>query len=159
MKDLLIFERPAALGLNVRQFLDTLEEQIGASLIAAGCALRSTSTGIALLLHNESGLSVADIAARLRISHQLTTQRVGWVVDNGFAGLTRDPADGHRQLVALTAEGRRECGKLESHLVELDRAYNELFAEIEINLCQAVRLAEKALQARPLAVRIDAARS
>lgn len=155
MTDLPIFERPAALGLNVRQLLETLEVQIGASLAVAGCALRSTTTGIALLLYKESGLSVADIAGRLRISHQLTTQRVGWLVANGFAQLALDPADGRRHIVTLTAEGQHECGKLEAHLVDLDRAYNELFAEIELNLCQAVRRAEQALLARPLAVRIS----
>jgi DNA-binding MarR family transcriptional regulator len=125
------------------------------ALVEKGLNIISKTMGIVQLLYSEGAKSQADIADRLKYSHQLTAQRLSWLYDNEFIVSERDPKDARRRLVQLTLAGLQEGEKLQAFLPRLIEAYDGLFEEIEIDLDAAVQKADRALQETPLKARMS----
>ena len=99
MTDSQFLETRAAFALRVKQLHDRLSEQLDAAMAKCGLLIPGKTTGIVQLLYSEGPRSKADIADRLRYSHQLTTQRLAWLLKHGMAETNPDPEDGRRQIV------------------------------------------------------------
>lgn len=103
---------------------------------------RSLST--LLLLRKEGVLSVTDIAERLRFTHPLIITLLKRLEDLGLTEVTRDPQDGRRRLIALTAKGVGEAALVEEATTIMGHAYADLFSEIEVDLLGAIARLEEA---------------
>lgn len=145
----------AAFALRTKHLVDRLYDQMADALVEKGLNIISKTMGIVQLLYSEGAKSQADIAERLKYSHQLTAQRLSWLYDNEFAVSERDPKDARRRLVQLTSAGLAEGEKLQAFLPRLIEAYDALFEEIEIDLDAAVQKADRALQETPLKARMS----
>lgn len=145
----------AAFALRTKHLVDRLYDQMADALVERGLIIISKTMGIVQLLYSEGAKSQADIADRLKYSHQLTAQRLSWLYDNAFVFSERDPKDARRRLVQLTAAGVVEGKKLQAFLPLLIEAYDDLFKEIEIDLDAAVQKADRALQEIPLKTRMS----
>ncbi|MEQ9315017.1 MAG: hypothetical protein RLN72_04140, partial [Henriciella sp.] len=149
----------AAFALRTKHLVDRLDDQIADALIEKGLKIVTKTMGIVQLLYSEGAKSQADIADRLKYSHQLTAQRLAWLYDNDFAISERDPSDARRRLVQLTSAGMSEGKKLQSFLPKLIDAYQSLFEEIEIDLDAAIQRAHRALDGTPLKTRMVSLRT
>lgn len=147
-------ETEAAFALRTKQLVDRIYDQMADALVEGGLNIISKTMGIVQLLYSEGAKSQADIAERLKYSHQLTAQRLAWLYDNKFVVSERDPNDARRRLVQLTSNGISEGKKLQAFLPLLIEAYDALFDEIEIDLDAAVQKADRALRAKPLKARM-----
>lgn len=145
----------AAFALRTKHLVDRLYDQMADALVDKGLSIISKTMGIVQLLYSEGAKSQADIAERLKYSHQLTAQRLSWLYDNEFVVSERDPKDARRRLVQLTSTGLQEGEKLQAFLPRLIKAYDALFEEIEIDLDAAVQKADRALQENPLKARMS----
>ena len=145
----------AAFALRTKHLVDRLYDQLADALVEKGLIIISKTMGIVQLLYSEGAKSQADIAERLKYSHQLTAQRLSWLYDNEFVVSERDPEDARRRLVQLTSAGLQEGEKLQAFLPQLIEAYDALFEEIEIDLDAAVQKADRALQENPLIARMS----
>lgn len=148
------FDGPAAFGMRVRHLLDTIELQISESLQLSGCKIPATTTGIVLLLFGTDDVSLADIAKRLKYSHQLATKRVGLLESEGYVRIESDPNDGRRRQVKLTKNGMRQGKKLVEYLGGLERAFNDVFDDIGMDALEVVLGVDAALSGQTLAARI-----
>lgn len=159
MNPLDYFNGPAAFGMRVRHLLDVTEAQLEASLEASSCNIRATTTGIVLLLYGNEGLSIADIAKRLRYSHQLATKRVHIIEEARIAVVRNDPKDGRRRIVVLTRKGKAEARKLVEFLKVLEKAFQSVFDDIGSNALDVVISVDEALRGHSLAARISPPRT
>ncbi len=144
----------AAFALRVTQLSDRLYEQMAQALVERGLKIVTKTMGIVQLIYSEGPASQSDIAKRLRYSHQLTAQRLAWLYKHGFADTQRDPRDGRRTLISLTATGEREGKKLQDFLPGLIAAYRDLFRELDINLDALIQRADQALLDRSISQRM-----
>jgi DNA-binding MarR family transcriptional regulator len=144
----------AAFALRAKQLVDRLYDQMAEALIERGLKIISKTMGIVQLLYSEGAQSQAQIADRLKYSHQLTAQRLAWLYDNEVVVSERDPSDARRRLVQLTPAGIEEGKKLQAFLPELIDAYDALFEEIGIDLDAAIQKADCALEQTPLKERM-----
>ncbi|MEL6369803.1 MAG: hypothetical protein AAFR03_03690 [Pseudomonadota bacterium] len=140
----------AAFALRAKQLAERLYDQMADALPEKGLRIASKTMGIVQLLYSEGSKSQADIAGRLRYSHQLTAQRLAWLYEHEFAVSVPDENDARRRIIQLTASGLSEGKKLQSFLPELTAAYEALFTEIGINLDAAIQKADQALDNNPL---------
>lgn len=147
----------AAFALHVKQLQDRLNDQMEEAMAQCGLAIPGKTTGIVQLLYSEGACSKAQIAARLRYSHQLATQRLDWLLKHDMAVAETDPDDRRRQVVKLTRAGIAQAKKLQAFLPRLGSAYSHLFGELGFDLDAAVLQASRALDAAPLAARLPAA--
>lgn len=144
----------AAFALRTKQLVDRLDDQIADALVEHGLKIISKTMGIVQLLFSEGAKSQAEIAGRLKYSHQLIAQRLTWLYENKFAASERDPNDARRRLVQLTPAGMAEGRKLQSFLPLLIEAYDALFEEIGIDLDGAIHQANRAVEQTPLKARM-----
>ncbi len=147
-------ETEAAFALRVKQLADRLYDQMADALVERELKIISKTMGIVQLLYSEGAKSQAEIADRLKYSHQLAAQRLAWLYENDFVVAKRDPSDARRRLVQLTSAGMAEGKKLQTFLPVLIRAYDGLFEEISIDLDAAIQKAERALAESPLKARM-----
>jgi len=71
--------------------------------------------------------SISDAADALCLQLHSTTELVGRAVEDGLVERRRDPADGRRVVLALTAEGERKLAELSAlHRTELQRFTEEM---------------------------------
>lgn len=144
----------AAFGLRAKCLVDRIYDQLADALFERSLKIISKTMGIVQLLYSDGAKSQADIADRLRYSHQLTAQRLAWLSENDFVAFSRDPSDARRRLVQLTPAGMAEGKKLQSFLPALTRAYHDLFEEIAIDLDEVIQQADRALEEKPLKARM-----
>jgi len=153
MSDIPFFDSRAAFAMRMDQLFTLLYDQMEDGLKARGLTLRGYVTGTVQTLFHAGPKSVSELAAEMKLSHQLATQRVKYLVDQGFAKIDPDPDDKRRKLVSLTDVGRVEAEKLQEFIPALMSAYDDLFAEVGVDMHQAVLVATKSLEARPLVQR------
>ncbi len=148
------FEKHGAFGMYVRRLHDVITTQLEESLIDAGCSLKGTTTSIVWLLRNQGPLSLTDISKQLRYSHQLATQRIGWLEKRKLVHVSTDRTDKRRKIIKLTKAGLRECSIFEKHIAALEQMYTDIFTEIDVDAMAVVRSVEAALLSRTISERI-----
>jgi DNA-binding MarR family transcriptional regulator len=155
MSEIPFFTSNAAFAMRVGQLSSLLYEQMEHCLISRGLKLRGYTTSIVQTLHHAGPQSITELAESLQLSHQLASQRVKWLVGEGFVSIERGAQDRRRRIVTLTADGTAEAEKLQGFLPVLAAAYADLFDEIGLDVNRAVLDATAALGDRPLAIRCD----
>jgi DNA-binding MarR family transcriptional regulator len=154
MKEIPFFATSAAFAMRVGQLAAMIYEQMDGFLAAQGVKLPGYTTSIVQTLFHAGPQSISDLAVRLRLSHQLASQRVQWLVRAGFATVASG-TDRRVRIVKLTRAGRAEADKLQRFLPMIEAAYGDLFDEIGLDLHDAVVRASAALADRPLATRFE----
>jgi DNA-binding MarR family transcriptional regulator len=92
---------------EVRSVIGRLRRRIRAAAGTEDISLTQASV-LARLTDNE-GLTTSDLAAVEGMRHQSMATTVAALADLGLVERRRDPGDGRRLLIALTAEGRRRA--------------------------------------------------
>lgn len=155
MSEIPFFSGQAAFALRVRQASVTLYEQMDLCLQAYELKLPAYATSLVQALYHRGPASVSTLAEELGLSHQLASQRLRWLADEGLVGIGENPADRRRRLVSLTAAGQVEAEKLQTFLPKLERAYGDLFEEVGMDLHKGMVDARAALTASPLLARMQ----
>ncbi|MES2123356.1 MAG: MarR family transcriptional regulator [Gemmatimonadota bacterium] len=150
MQEIPFFATSAAFAMRVGQLASTLYEQMDDCLLSEGLKLPGYATSIVQSLHHGGPQSISGLAQRLQLSHQLASQRVNWLVAAGLAASAPGKADRRVRVIRLTKLGQAEAEKLQAFLPRIDRAYTSLFAELGLDLHQAMLRASAALEERPL---------
>ena len=155
MKEIPFFATSAAFAMRVGQLATTIYEQMDGWLASQGVKLPGYTTSIVQALFHGGPQSISDLAVRLQLSHQLASQRVQWLVREGFAAVASGTEDRRIRIVKLTRPGRAEAEKLQRFLPMLEIAYDDLFDHVGLDLHDAVVRASVALAERPLAIRFE----
>jgi DNA-binding MarR family transcriptional regulator len=92
---------------EVRSVIGRLRRRVRAAAGTEDISLTQASV-LARLTDNE-GLTTSDLAAVEGMRHQSMATTVAALADLGLVERRRDPGDGRRLLIALTAEGRRRA--------------------------------------------------
>ncbi|CAG6398570.1 MarR family transcriptional regulator [Streptomyces cocklensis] len=92
---------------EVRAVIGRLQRRIRAATGTEGISLPQASV-LARLMDGD-GLTTSDLAAAEGMRHQSMASTVAALAGLGLVERRRDPDDGRRLLIALTAEGRRRA--------------------------------------------------
>jgi DNA-binding MarR family transcriptional regulator len=155
MKEIPFFSTSAAFAMRVGQLATTIYEQMDGWLAEEQVKLPGYTTSIVQTLYHAGPQSISDLASRLQLSHQLASQRVQWLVREGFAAVASSTEDRRIRIVKLTRAGRTEGDKLQRFLPKLEAAYDDVFEQLGLDLHDAVVRASAALADRPLTTRFE----
>lgn len=109
------------------------------------------------LIATRPGLSVAELAEELGLSHQLATYRVKKLVETGLVSQERDPDDRTRSVLRPTAKADPMVKQLRAVMRKLDGVYAQLFEELGVDLLDLATRAREALTTTSLLERTRSA--
>ncbi|MDG1416440.1 MAG: helix-turn-helix domain-containing protein [Maricaulis sp.] len=154
MKPVPHFSSHAAFGMRMQQLLNVLLEQMEGALDVSGLQIKPAETGVLNVLFHEGPSSLADVAAAMGYSHQLTTKRVNLLVKRDMARLEDDPDDKRRRRIVLTKTGLEEAERLQAFIPNLDAVFRQMFEEIGIDVFAGIMGSKEALRTRSLEDRV-----
>ena len=145
---------PRFFGLQVQRFLELLVQQ-SQDLFASldiDTPVRATSTFV--LLAENPGASLADLARWLEQPHQLVAQRLQLLMRGGFVRRRGDPKDRRRKAFFLTEKGRTHVARVKMASDIGVRAIEDLGRELGVDLFAAIDNAHRGLLRSPVADRV-----
>lgn len=133
------------LARRISQLHDVLAEQGQEVMNEAGMDLDARLGSVFFLIATRPGLSVAELAEELGLSHQLATYRVKKLVETGLVSQERDPEDRTRSVLRPTDKADQMVEALRPVMRKLDQVYAQLFEELGVDLLDIATRAREAL--------------
>jgi DNA-binding MarR family transcriptional regulator len=146
----------AAFGTRLRRLSERLDRDVAALYRAHDSSFQPRWFAIVGALREKEVLSVGELAALLGITHAAVSQLRGELLEAGLVRARPDPADGRRQLLELSQNGRRLAAKLEPLWQAVTAATGALLEAQAPALLDALARLELALDEEPLRARVDA---
>ena len=146
----------AFFATHLRQLTDRITEASKVIFDEYGIATDPRTVSILIYLSGTRAATTADIALALGHSHQLASQRIAKLIDQGLVQSYVDRRDSRRRPHRLTRKGAGEVKKLVPLIERFEQVFSALFAEIETDLSVAARRALQAIEQRPLQLRYAA---
>ncbi|KID56210.1 hypothetical protein JF50_18230 [Pseudoalteromonas luteoviolacea] len=139
-----------------RRLSDLISEQGTTAIQSYGITIPSTAISSMYFLEKNSGVTVAELAEALCVTHQMATQRIHTLVKLDLVCRKPNPKDKRAKTLHLTELGQQEVMQLKPLTSKMTEVFTELTKQIECDLLQKVREAEKALIETPLMQRLAA---
>ncbi len=121
---------------------------------ALGLPIKGRWCSTLLLLEQEVGLTVTEVADRVRMSHPAVVQILDDMANTGLVRKVQDPADGRRRLLSLSAKGRRWMPRLHEAWNEMAKAQEEAFAATGCDVLAIMDAANAELDRKSIAQRV-----
>ena len=154
MTDYIRAKGAAAFGTRLRRLSERLDRQVQSLYRAHDSTFQPRWFAIVSALAEHDVLSVGELAALLGITHAAISQLRGELIAAGLARARPDPADGRRQLLELSAGGKRTVTRLQPLWQAIAAATEQLCAEAAPGLLADLDRLETALESRPMAERV-----
>lgn len=135
----------AYLGKRVHDFLATISEQVDAIYKQRGIHIPVTASSTLQYIAGQKGVSLADIARALEVTHQITTQRVHKLEKIGLVEKRADMNDRRRFEWHLTPLGHDQAKLLESCMADAALVYQGLYDQLNLDLADALQEARNAI--------------
>jgi DNA-binding MarR family transcriptional regulator len=145
---------PAYFAHRLRRLSEMLVEATTTELQAEGVTAPPKAGSTLTLLAAVPGLSVTEIAARLRLSHPLIVRLARELEALGLVRPQQDPDDGRRRGLFLTDEGFAQARRLRRLGERIAGAYARLFEDAGVDAFAAVVAIERSLARRGFAERL-----
>ena len=107
-----------------------------------------------LLLEAEGPLTVTEVAERLRLSHPSVVQSLDDMASMGLVRRSKDPADGRRSVLSLSAKGRRWMAPLHEVWDHVARVQEQIFDEAGGDVLGMLERVDAALDEKSLSKRV-----
>ncbi|MBA3242653.1 MAG: winged helix-turn-helix transcriptional regulator, partial [Acidobacteria bacterium] len=139
----------AQLGLpflahRLRRAAETFRDGYGEWLPEAGVIAPARALSTILLLDAQGPCGVVEIATKIRFSHPLVIRLIKDLGTVGLVDVAEDATDGRKRVVSLTPKGHAEVKRISSACVQIAKVYNELSAEVGIDLMEMIERLEAA---------------
>lgn len=128
MNDFIHQQGPAFLAHILRRLADELVQAAADWYPTVGVSAPPRTISTLLALDERGPLGVTELAGLLKQSHSLV---IVWIKELSRLSLVvqeRDPSDGRRTVISLTAKGREELLQVRKALVAMEQASTELLS-------------------------------
>ena len=121
---------------------------------ALGLPIKARWCSTLLLLEQEGGLTVTEVAERLCLSHPAVVQILGDMEGSGLVRRVRDRKDARRRMLSLSPKGKRWMPALHQVWAELARVQATVFDTGEGDMLDALGAATTRLERKSIAERV-----
>ena len=98
--------------------------------------------------------TITELAKAIGHSHPSVSKIIGEMLKKGYVKEIRDKADGRRNVISLTDAGRQVAYKIKDQLIDVDAAIEELSAQTQNKLWEAIGEWEFLLEQKTLLRRV-----
>lgn len=146
----------AALGTRFRRLSEQLERQVEALYAAHKTDFQPRWYPVVTALVEHGALSVGELAAMIGMTHAAISQIRGELKRAGMVRVAADPHDRRRQILQLSAKGKREAERLAPLWATVAQVSRELVTRDAPGLLQALDRFEDAIRTNPIPARVHA---
>ena len=152
----MFFDRVGKLAIGSRlRFLHERVSNDAAQLYKQyGVTLKPKWFPVYYILSEDNKASITEIAREIGHSHPSVSNMVREMRQAGLVNETKDPNDGRRNLVSLTAQGKKIAEKIADQYEDVDRAVEVLLDQTTHNLWLAMEEFEYLLNNKSLYQRV-----
>jgi len=144
----------AAFGTRLRRLSDRLDRQVQSIYREHDSTFQPRWFAVVSALREKDVLAVGELAALLGITHAAVSQLRGELIAAGLVRAKTDPADGRRQLLELSPNGKRAVARLEPLWTAIAAATNELVSAASPGLLDELGRLETALEQESMPARV-----
>lgn len=148
----------ASFGTALRRLIEHLDGALERAYREDGIDFRPRYTPVVRALVADGPQSIRALADQLGVSHSAVSQTVSQMTAAGIVAVTRGEDDARQRIVALTRTGKALLPRLEDHWRAARIATASLDTETGGVLVEVINRANAALDRRPFADRLAAAR-
>ncbi|HXC56818.1 MAG TPA: MarR family transcriptional regulator [Rhizomicrobium sp.] len=153
MTDYVRHKGAAAFGTRLRRLSERLDRQVQALYREHDSAFQPRWFAVVGALREKGVLSVGELAGLLGITHAAVSQLRGELIKAGLVQGKSDPADGRRQMLELSAAGKRTVSQLQPLWAAIAAATEALCADVAPNLLRDLGRIEDAVETKSIAIR------
>ena len=152
----MFFDRVGKLAIGSRlRFLNERIYDDAAQLYKLyGVSLKPKWWPVYYILSEDQNVSITEIAREIGHSHPSVSNIVREMREAGLVIETKDPTDGRRNLVSLSAKGKKIAAKIADQYEDVDRAVESLLDQTTHNLWLAMEEFEFLLNDKGLIQRV-----
>jgi DNA-binding MarR family transcriptional regulator len=142
-------------SLTTKRVTDLVLEQSREVFRQSGIELDAKMTSIITLIHQAGEpLTSTTLAAKSGLSRQLVESRLRKLMSEGYLEEAPDPSDLRKRLYSISAQKGVDVARVLAVTAAIEDAYEALWAELGLDLQQALRDLESRLGAKPLLARL-----
>ena len=146
-------------GTRLRRLSEALDREVQALYRAEGIVFSPRWFAVVMALARQGPQTVGELAGAIGITHAAISQVRGELIAEHLVLVRADPKDRRRQVLDLSAEGRRRVAALQPFWQALAQATDALCAEEAPQFLAQLDALEAALSQRSLAARVDTIRN
>jgi len=146
--------RELALGSRLKALSDHFYQAVDEVYRASGAGIEARWFPVLRYLRDVGPTTVTDMAVAIGQTHSAVSQLADRLVEAGMVTRQRDPHDGRRSVLVLTATGERALGDLGPVWLAIRRGMAESMGPRGMALLDAIDGCEQALAERPLVAAI-----
>ncbi|SEO99297.1 DNA-binding transcriptional regulator, MarR family [Luteibacter sp. UNC138MFCol5.1] len=146
--------RELALGSRLKALSDHFYQAVDEVYRASGAGIESRWFPVLRYLRDVGPTTVTDMALAIGQTHSAVSQLADRLVEAGMVTRQRDPHDGRRSVLVLTAAGERALGDLGPVWLAIRRGMAESLGPRGAALLDEIDGCEQALAERPLVAAI-----
>lgn len=143
-----------AIGSRLRIFTDKVTEDSAEIYKMYDVDMHPKWFPVYYLLSNGGEKTITEIARNIGHSHPSVSKIVSEMLKKGYAQEKKDKSDGRRNVVSLTKAGMEISKKLNDQLLDVNTAIEELSAQTQNNLWEAIGEWEYLLEQKNLLKRV-----
>lgn len=147
---------PLGLTIRLKRIADRMTQDARRTYRDLGLEIEPNWHAVLLLVEQEPGLGVADIARRLGLAHPSVSALVGQIAKRGFLRVVNDPQDGRRRTVKLTPKAKRRLPAMKVVWEAASRAIEDMLKDTDGDLLSTLEGFEQAIEARTFERRMQA---
>ena len=144
----------AIFGLRIRRASDLIGEQGREAFWRIGIDLDAKLISLVFALHEGGSMSSSELAGVTGLSRQLVESRLKTLENGGYVSSRISDVDARRREFSLTRRKAKEIEQAVATMVDFEKVYEELWAEIGVDVGASLLELEKAIRARPLLARL-----
>ncbi len=142
------------LGLQLHQLLSIINSQGDVLLQQQNIDIPSRTASTIMLIKNNDSMSVTELGAALDMSHQLVGHRIKLLKSKEIITEIKDRKDKRKSVLVLTESGKMVAQYLENIIRQVEKAYEDLFEELGVNVFEIIKKAKKALSNKTILQRL-----
>lgn len=140
-------------GLKARRFADIIGKQGRDAYDALGIAIDAKLNSLILALKRHKGATSTELSSQTGLSRQLVEARLLKMMQQGLVESEADCRDARRRVYRLTENASELAQEVSAVMKNFESVYDAMWAEIQVDLDEAIEKAEQALKERSLIYR------
>lgn len=137
-------------GLKVRRLSDTIGQQGRDTYDALGIVIDAKLNSLILALKGHKGATSTELSSQTGLSRQLVEARLLKMMQHGLVDSEADCRDARRRVYRLTENASELAQEVSAVMKNFESVYDTMWAEIQVDLDEAIEKAEQALKERSL---------